>query len=58
MKRKLELNRETIRTLTSREMMDVAGGKPRGTSIPPINRPSKSCIYCTFNCKPNTRTIA
>jgi hypothetical protein len=44
--RKLELNRETIRALTSLEMQDVAGGK----GAKPLPKPTMSGCGCTIRC--------
>ena len=44
-KRKLALNRETIRALTTQEMAGVAGGKPAPTET------EHTCGACSNACK-------
>ena len=56
--KKLQLNRETIRALTTQEMAGIAGGAPKPTETvhtcgckpPPPPPPSKTCCACTHHC--------
>jgi len=51
-KRKLELNRETVRVLTSHEMAGVAGGAIKLSDICPPPEPPSPNTY--FRCHPTS----
>jgi hypothetical protein len=58
--KKLELNRETIRSLTSLEMTDVAGGKG-GYQFPKTFTNNRACgvtVKSIALCKPHVPTKA